>query len=175
MRVTYRNTFLDLVRFHIHHVLRMWVFWLVHGLLFGLLLWSIWNDLGERESTVAKVLATILAASILMVFALAFESIVLLLTHGIRKNRGLLTDHEVTLTEDGVTEATAFGSTFTTWKGIVEIRSTRRYLLLYVAQHAAHVIPKAAFEDSSSCQAFLEFARAHTSLEDQATKPLISP
>ncbi len=174
MRVSYRLSRKDILRFNVHRALRQWLLWVIHGLVFGFYLWTTWERL-DSDSALARALAALFTAALVVLLMLVIEGILLLAVSSFGRNRTVLTEHEVTLTEEGVSESTPFGTTFTTWAGITAIRETRRHLLLYTSPNSAHVIPKAAFGGSSACRAFTEFARRQSTRPARADEPGSSP
>jgi hypothetical protein len=58
------------------------------------------------------------------------------------ENRGVLCEHTIELTDDGVLETSPTGQTTTNWDGIVRVAETDDYVFLYITTNMAHVIPR---------------------------------
>ncbi len=76
-----------------------------------------------------------------------------------RRNKTFLTDHTLTLTPEGVTEETAFNTATHTWTGVVRVARTSHHLFSYIAQHAAHVVPRNAVSTQQDWDALYELVR----------------
>ena len=59
--------------------------------------------------------------------------------------KGRLGKHRVVLSSAGIDETTAVGQTVTRWAGVDRIEEDERYIFIYTAPSAAHIIPKRAF------------------------------
>ena len=77
-----------------------------------------------------------------------------------RRDRGVLTQHRIELLEEGLIEETPVNRGQSTWAGIYDVRSSRRYILIFISHNSAHVIPKRAFASSSDAETFYRFARS---------------
>ena len=76
-----------------------------------------------------------------------------------RKDKTTLTERTITLGEVSFLEETAYNKTETRWIGVQKLVRTRKYILIYVSQHAAHIVPRRAFRDTAEDDAFYEFCR----------------
>jgi hypothetical protein len=74
-----------------------------------------------------------------------------------RPEKGRLGRHEIELDGQGIVERTAVGETRTSWSGVHRVEQDNRYIYLYTAPGAAHIIPKRAFAGTDS-DAFFQFA-----------------
>ena len=77
----------------------------------------------------------------------------------VKRDKGQLGRHKVLLDEDGVVESTAVGESRSSWAGIDRLEQDREYIFIYTQPHAAHIIPKRAFNNSHEAQAFYELAK----------------
>ncbi|WP_246010441.1 YcxB family protein [Bacillus yapensis] len=58
------------------------------------------------------------------------------------KNEGLLGDHLMTISEDGIHDANPQGETKVSWSGIQEMKEDERNLYLYNSAVSAYILPK---------------------------------
>jgi len=86
----------------------------------------------------------------LALFALAF----------LFKHRGVLGEHVLEITERGLVERTEFNEALAKWPAIRRIRTTRRYLYVYVSDFNFHAVPKRRFSKQQMA-AFEADLRAH--------------
>ena len=84
----------------------------------------------------------------------------------LKRDKGQLGRHKVLLDENGVVESTTVGETRTSWAGIDRLEQNRDYIFIYTQPHAAHIIPKRAFDNPHEARAFYELAKL--SIESKA-------
>ncbi len=162
MTVTYENSFSDIIRFNLFHLPRTLLFWLMNGGIAVYAGWSAFSGLdGSEHSLLARVLTVVIMTSVLMSVVLSLQVVLIILSYRIRSNRSILTEHTVSLSPDGMDEVTPLGRQSSTWPGVLAIRENRRYFFFYTSQHAAHVIPKRAFEEPDAAVAFRDYALSH--------------
>ncbi len=70
--------------------------------------------------------------------ALAVAALNTLLGNG----KGLIGEHRLTLTEEGLEESTAFNRSLNKWAGIRGLKETSSLYLLFVTENNAHLVPK---------------------------------
>jgi hypothetical protein len=83
-----------------------------------------------------------------------------------KPDRGQLGVHRVALDQDGVLERTVVGESRTAWAGVHRVEQDDRYIYLYTSPSAAHVIPKRAFADVASAEAFYQLSRSRATAAD---------
>ena len=76
-----------------------------------------------------------------------------------KPGRGQLGAHKISLNEEGLVESTAVGESRTSWAGMDRIEQDQNYIYIYTAPHAAHIIPKRAFNNSQEAESFYQLAR----------------
>ena len=76
-----------------------------------------------------------------------------------RKNRSVLTEHVITLTDSGVLEETEFNRSETYWRAVAGVERTSSYVHLFPTQLSAYVIPAAAFGSEQALATFVATAR----------------
>ncbi len=75
-----------------------------------------------------------------MLFSLTFVLVSLMVL--LRKNRGVLGEHRLTISPEGLVEATAYNESLNRWSAYHRTVSTKRYLMLYVTEGQFHIVPK---------------------------------
>jgi hypothetical protein len=88
-----------------------------------------------------------------------------------KQDRGQLGRHRIGLSGQGVHESTAVGESRSSWAGVDRVEQDPSYIFIYTAPHAAHVIPKRAFDSSADADRFYEFARLSREEALQASRP----
>ena len=62
------------------------------------------------------------------------------------KNEGLLGDHQLKMTEEGIVDTSAERETKVTWSGITSFKEDEGYFYLYNSSVSAYILPKRAIE-----------------------------
>lgn len=75
-----------------------------------------------------------------------------------KPGRGQLGTHKVILNEAGLVESTAVGESRCSWAGVDRVEYDRQYIYIYTAPHAAHIIPKRAFNNLHEAESFYQLA-----------------
>lgn len=84
--------------------------------------------------------------------------------------RGVTGEHIIRLSEEGFTESTEFNTSLHRWSGILRVDATKKYLLVFVGDFQAHVIPKRAFPSPAAAQYFEQRIREAINARASATK-----
>ena len=71
---------------------------------------------------------------------------------------GQLGTHKVILNEAGLVESTAVGESRCSWAGVDRIEYDKQYIYIYTGPHAAHIIPKRAFNNAHEAESFYQLA-----------------
>jgi hypothetical protein len=87
------------------------------------------------------------------------------------KNKSIICEHTMSLTDDALIETTAFNEGRNLWKGVHRVVDTADYIYIYLSVHSAHIIPKRAFPDADSARYFYERARK---LHSEPQQPVLS-
>jgi hypothetical protein len=72
---------------------------------------------------------------------------------------GLLGDHTIILSDEGVVERTSVNESFNKWEGIRSIEQNEGYIFIFLNQTMAHIIPKRSFPSSAVASSFLQEAQ----------------
>lgn len=76
-----------------------------------------------------------------------------------KKHQGVVCEHLIKLTPEGLEESTAFNSGLHKWAGIHRVESRGGYLAIYINETAAHWIPKRAFSCAAEVHRFEQHIR----------------
>ncbi|HYI10492.1 MAG TPA: YcxB family protein [Thermoanaerobaculia bacterium] len=163
MQVTYTNTFRDLIRFNLYHQPRMGVIQLIVAALVVFHTWTFGRYVWKLPDSPA-VKAILFVGTLLFMLALlaVVQLFTILLSYRPSKNKALLTEHVIRVTDDELIEETAFGSNSTTWAGIPKVGRNRSYVFVYVQQNMAHVIPIRAFASITDASSFFDLVRSRS-------------
>ena len=74
---------------------------------------------------------------------------------------GVLGQHVVTLSADGVRETSAVSESLTKWEGVHSVEANDTYVLIFLTELLVHVIPKRAFATQADADQFLSEALKH--------------
>jgi hypothetical protein len=162
LSVRYENTFRDLMAFCAYHYLRSPVVLGFNGLTFLMLSWVVYSALPKEEPILFQLFAFGVMEFIILCVLTVLAASSVFLSMLSRKNKTTLTEHTITLGEASFLEETAYNKTENRWIGVQKLVRTRKYILIYVSQHAAHIVPRRAFRDEIECDAFYEYCRERT-------------
>jgi len=77
-----------------------------------------------------------------------------------KPGRGQLGTHKIVLNEAGLVESTAVNQSRHSWAGVDRVEQDRDYIFIYTQAHAAHIIPKRAFNSVHEAESFYLLATA---------------
>jgi hypothetical protein len=160
LEIVYQNTLGDVIRFNIYHQARLrtqqvslTVFILLLGIIF-------WNLAGQMSfSFMAKLGFVVIWVTLCLGVWAVIALVMIFFSHSPKNNKGVITQHRIKLLEDNIVEETSVNTTTSAWSGIARVTQNRDYVMIYVSQHGAHIIPKKAFESNVAAQEFYEYAK----------------
>lgn len=160
MEISYKNSFADLIKFNLYHLptirllqilLPIWLLFMSHAF------YTIWQ---KTQTSIAVLIIGMLLHDIFWLLVMGLTIfLVVVLSYLPRLNKSFITQHTIAISQSGLSEATAFNRTEYQWPGIVKISQNRHYFFVYTSQHGSHVIPRRAFADAASAQAFFDAMR----------------
>ncbi|MCM3693607.1 YcxB family protein [Neobacillus niacini] len=77
------------------------------------------------------------------------------------KNEGLLGEHTMTLSEDGIVDSNPKGETKVNWSGIIKLTEDDSNLYLYNSSVSAYIIPKREVNDLEGLRNFMKTKLTH--------------
>jgi hypothetical protein len=161
--VRYALTHKDLFAFNFRALLRsrMIQFMIILVILF--LTYTTFNapiPKGRPEPGMPVRLLTTLIVDITMLAAMfGFLILSLLLLIWTKRFKGLIGQHELTLTNAGLVSKSADSEAKRKWDGIFRLTSTKNYLFLYVNETMAMIVPKRYFASPAEAQSFEQMIR----------------
>ena len=143
MTIRYTLTRADLIRVNFRALLRNRFLQVLWG---ALIAWDCYTTLTGPQLADTGMVYKIVFTGFMAVFyyALLF-SITFVLTSAlllVRKNKGVLGEHRLTVTEDGLFESTVHNESLNRWSAYHKTVKTARYLMLYVTETNLHIIPR---------------------------------
>lgn len=115
---------------------------------------------GQRELSLAVKIAVASTMGLLVVVGMfVLQLLVVFLTVWGNKFKGLLGDHELTLSEAGMSTRSAHSESARKWTGLLKLASTDKYLYLYVNETMAQIVPKRYFASQIEAQGFEQMIR----------------
>ena len=110
------------------------------------LVWSTLSGPDMKEQPVAvKIITAILIYAAFFCLFLFWQALWALGNIAFRKYRGVLGQHTLQITDEGLVERTDVNEAIHRWAGLYKIISGPKYLYIYVTETNAHMIPKRCF------------------------------
>ena len=159
MTIRYTNTFRDIMAFCFYHYPRSPLVLGIYGVGFILVTLVIVQAIPGDVSPIAKVITFVIMELIAFVLIAGFFALTVILSMVSRRNKTLLTEHTITIADASFAEETAYNKTDHKWSSVQKLARTRWHILIYVAQHAAYVVPRRAFRDDIEWDSFYDFCR----------------
>lgn len=70
------------------------------------------------------------------------------------KNGGLLGEHVLSMTDEGLVESTSYGQTKVNWSGILSLKEDNEYFYLYNSSVSALILPKREIANEEEIRSF---------------------
>ena len=163
MRISYTNTFTDLLAFHLHHLSRSrgliaLNLGCVAFLAYGFFRQTV-PDAAHSWGLTTRVVATAVFAGVFWVILIALQFAIVAL-HLAWRGRGTKAPLcTLILDDDGFVEETTTARLQYKWAAVRKLDGTRRHLFLYVAQGAAVLVPRRAVRDQAEWNALREMCQ----------------
>ena len=71
------------------------------------------------------------------------------------KNEGLIGEHKLITTVEGITDTTSYGETKVNWSGIKSLKEDSDYLYIYNSSVSAYILPKRDLKDVEQIRDYL--------------------
>ena len=112
-----------------------------------------------QPSVAVRIAATIIMELVALVFMAALQSAFLFLLIWTKRFKGLIGEHELTLTDAGMVSKSSNSETTRNWNSLFRIASTRNYLFMYVNETSAMIVPKRYFASAAEAASFEQIIR----------------
>ena len=179
MNVEYELTKDDLSAFNLYHhfhspTARRQYFrsWFLPAAIWLLVCTGVWYVAGRESGTPMRTFLGLLplfsgAPFYLIYFPWAYRRMFRKIVAGMvseGQNRGLFSLHHVTISPEGVTDASEFGQSSTFWRAVERVASNDNYAFVYTNALAAIIVPRRAFAAPTE---FEEFVRRATDYHEK--------
>jgi hypothetical protein len=77
------------------------------------------------------------------------------------QNRGLFSRHRVTISPEGVADASEHGQSSTAWRAVERVAAADEHVYIYTSALGAVIVPRRAFAGPSQFEEFVRTAREH--------------
>ncbi|MBD9407250.1 YcxB family protein [Acidovorax sp. ACV02] len=155
MRIQFKTTYWDVLRFNIAHTFRSPWYQLTHGLFAAWIIWTFMTENSADFFTAALIaLFWWIAIWLFVFFAIAFA------VAG-KKNKTMFVEHTMEVTDEGLLEETKFNKSVFYWSGIVKLLQRPGFIALYISGHQAHLIPKRFFASKAEMNEFRRLIEEH--------------
>jgi hypothetical protein len=94
------------------------------------------------RSPAYRVLYSLVSLFFVLGFALLGGLAVSALNTLLGKGKGLVGEHQLVLTEEGLEESTLFNRSLNTWAGMGGLKETGGFYFLFITENHAHLIPR---------------------------------
>jgi hypothetical protein len=123
--------------------------------------WSTFTYEQNRDlSIIARFVTATVTAIICNGFGIAAGVACVATTSFLRKDRGVLGEHTLEITDDGLVESTEVNRALHNWRTVFRIIETQHYVYVYVTATNVHIIPKNRLPIEGSVNDFLAALRA---------------
>lgn len=123
--------------------------------------WSTFTDDQNRDlPIIARVITATVTAAICIGVGIAVGVGCVAAHAFLRKDQGVLGEHTLEITDDGLIESTEVNRSLYNWRTTFRILETRNYAYVYISATHAHIVPKNPLLIDGSVDDFLAALRA---------------
>ncbi|MEO7098852.1 MAG: YcxB family protein [Luteolibacter sp.] len=143
MTIHYINTRSDLFLLYFRILVRSRMLLVLWAVFMGLDGFTAFRDAGIPNQNLAQqITAAFWAVSMTGVFVIGLPTAVVICMAFLRKNKGTLCEHRLSISEAGLTESTEYNESLNRWSGYHKTVITKNYIFLYVSEGLCHIVPK---------------------------------
>jgi hypothetical protein len=162
MKLRYTLTRWDLFRaqlrgFMCHNRALLWLMLIAAVYLFYT---SMTGRSSADHSLVANLIAAFLMVGVVLGAAFVGAMAVVVLNLFLSKGKGVLGEHTLEITEEGLEERTAFNVSLQRWNGIPRVRKIGRSYMIFITDASAHIIPPPSGILEGDAEQFIATVRA---------------
>jgi hypothetical protein len=158
LTVTYTNTLVDVLALNANHFFRNWPNRVALALCGLFILQVALDATADSPDLGYRVFGVIFLEVVGLAIAVALMAAVTAAVAVFQNKTGILTEHTVTVDDEGVSEKTAVNEGLARWAAVTRIAWTGWHIFVYVGPNAAHMIPRRAFDSES------EYDKLHETL-----------
>lgn len=160
MKISFRNTFRDLVNFNLYVMFHSPVVFIFTGICVAFLTKPNWDaamKAGDDHSLAFRVILFTILELIPVAFMGIVTVIAMILGNISKMNKTVLTDVTHTFGEDAIHSESQYSKSEIMWTAVQKITRTKSYIYLFVMQSSAIVIPKRAFATQEAWEDLWKF------------------
>jgi hypothetical protein len=129
------------------------------GFVFVFVGWATCNSFPEDAGAAMKVIIFCvmqIIAFVIMAVTVGLGTVLSLIS---KRNKTFYAENTFTLDEEGFIAESRYGKAELKWAIVQKLARTKNHIFIYVAQYAAHVIPRRAFRDDAEWNEFYAFCK----------------
>jgi hypothetical protein len=117
------------------------------------------------HSLLVKLITAFLMVCVVIGAAFVGGMTVVVLNLFLSKGKGVLGEHTLEVTEEGLEERTAFNVALQRWNGIPRVRKIGRSYMIYITDTSAHIIPPPTGILEGDAEQFIAAVRAKIKID----------
>ena len=158
--VRYSLTRKDIFAFQIRALRRHRFLLLLVAGIYVLVLWTDSRPIpGRHDSLAVRLVVAALDGAALLAIVGIFALLFLVLVVWTAKHKNVLGEHVLSISDEGLVSKSATGEGLVRWGGIDKVISTPKYLLIYLNESSAKMIPKRFFTSAAEASVFEQEVR----------------
>ena len=161
MEITYRNRFLDIVWFEYYLTFRARRVQIVFAIFLVYVGYTLFDIVNHTDlSVLGKVITVIVILAIFLLFLMALQFAYLGLQQIFSSHQQLQTKHDckLSVSKNGVTIESATMSSEIKWPGIVNLKRSKNFILFFISERAACIVPSRAFANNTDMDNFFSYS-----------------
>ncbi|MED5051508.1 YcxB family protein [Anoxybacillus rupiensis] len=176
MEIRYRLTEEDYVQFNLFHIKHskaarrtLTIQRVIPPVLFLLVAW-VFAEIGHASFLGLLITFSIVAVLWVIFYPSYFDRAIIRSAKRMMKdgnNEGLLGEHHLVMTEEGIVDSTSYGETKVSWGGIKAFKEDRHSFYLYNSAVSAYIIPKRELKNIEEIRSYLHTKLKHIESENK--------
>ena len=160
LEITYRNNFWDIIWFNLYQTPRSRTSQISYVIIIFAVTFLLFSSLSDTElSFSAKFLTYAIILTLIFIGLIVLNFIILGFVYLVRQfDIRAIQDCKLSVSEGGAISETPFKNTGIKWSGIEKIQQNSRYIMLYLSDRAALLIPKRAFANKFDSERFFDYS-----------------
>ncbi|MDB6123403.1 MAG: hypothetical protein JWQ71_2396 [Pedosphaera sp.] len=163
--VRYALTHKDVFAFNLRALVRNRIVLIMTVLMMAAVMFTTFVSMPKEYSPAVRMVIALVVGWAAVIAVSVVQLLTLVLTIWTKKFKGLLGEHELTLSDAGMLTRSADGETLRKWSGLMKVASTGNYLYLYVNETMAQIVPKRYFASPAEAQSFEQMIRERMKMQ----------
>jgi hypothetical protein len=162
LEITYRTNFWDIAWFNLYQTPRNRSVQISSALGIILISFLSFSILSATKYSIGmKVLINLLVLALIFIGNIALIFTILVIKYVVRQfDIRAMQACKLSVSAAGVISETGFKNNAIKWSGIEKIQENSRYIMLYLSDTKAHLIPKRAFANESDAEKFFDYSNS---------------